>query len=32
MPYVEYTRGTEGEEVRRDDSGGKLILILYMLD
>jgi len=23
MPYVEYTRGTDGEETRRDDSGGK---------
>lgn len=23
MPYVEYTRGTDGEEMRRDDSGGK---------
>jgi len=23
MPYVEYTRGTDGEEARRDDSGGK---------
>jgi hypothetical protein len=24
MPYVEYTRGTDGEEARRDDSGGEL--------
>jgi hypothetical protein len=23
MPYVEYTRGNDGEEMRRDDSGGK---------
>lgn len=25
MPYVEYTRGTDGEEMRRDDSGGVLL-------
>jgi len=33
MPYVEYTRGTDGEEMRRDDSGGEssVLLVLFTL-
>jgi hypothetical protein len=31
MPYVEYTRGTDGEEMRRDDSGGKSSVLVILV-
>jgi hypothetical protein len=30
MPYVEYTRGTDAEEMRRDDSGGEASVLTLL--
>jgi hypothetical protein len=32
MPYVEYTRGTDAEEMRREDSGGLFVYLFIIVD